>query len=57
MGNSRAVIKPFVEPFIKPFKELFVEPLQSRYRAVIELFIETMQPFIEIMQSRLYRQL
>ena len=34
MGNSKAVVEPFIEPFIKPFKEPFIEPLQSHCRAV-----------------------
>ena len=45
MGSSRAVIELFVEPF----KEPFIELLQSRCRAVAELFIEMMQLFIEMM--------
>ena len=55
-GDGRAVVEPFVEPFkepfVKPFKELCVEPLQSRCRAVAEPFMETMQLFVETMQSR-----
>ena len=52
MGDGRAVVEPFVEPFVKPFKEPFIELLQSRCRAVAEPFMETMQPFVETMQSR-----
>ena len=31
MGNSRAVIEPFVEPFKKPFVEPFEEPFISDF--------------------------
>ena len=59
MGNGRAVVEPFVEPFkepfVKPFKEPFVEPLQSRCRAVhgddAAVRRDDAEPFVDTMQS------
>ena len=65
MGDRRAVVEPFVEPFkepfVKPLKEPFVEPLQSRCRAVYRddaaVRKDDAEPFVEMMQSRSYRRL
>ena len=60
MGDSRAVVEPFVELFVKPFKEPFVKPLQSCYRAVYRddaaVCRDDAEPFIRTIVGRLYKQ-